>query len=336
MNKKFKIFSPFPPILPFSLFTHFSEKKGKEEKEEVGKMRKYVILLIIALVVFSNSGYAKTNEKVGTCVGQFLKICAGARPAGMGEAFSAVADDVNTIYWNPAGLMQLQEKEATFMHNEWLYDLKYEFLAYCQPTPQGVAGFSLTYLRMGDLEGKDKNENPIGNFGAYDYALSIAYAIPTNENTYVGITGKFIQQKIEAEQANGIAMDIGVLYLEPAIEGLKFAAGLQNIGSKLKFIQQAENLPLTYKLGASYKRNKLLLTGDITKPQDNDTRINLGAEYPMSKILTLRIGYNSKNDLDLGFSFGAGFKLNTLHIDYAFIPYGKLDDTHRFSITKRF
>jgi len=106
-------------------------------------MKKYIVIGLIFMLV--SSLYAQTNENAGTCVGQFLKIGAGARACGMGEAFCAVANDVNAIYWNPAGLMQVKEKEATFMHNEWLYDLKYEFLAYCEPTTRGVMAFSITY-----------------------------------------------------------------------------------------------------------------------------------------------------------------------------------------------
>jgi len=291
------------------------------------------VCLVIVLPGYSE---AKTNKNAGTCVGQFLKIGAGARVSGMGEAFCAVADDINAIYWNPAGLIQINQKEATFMHNEWLYDLKYEFLAYCQPTKIGVNGISITYLRMGNLEGKDKDDNPIGNFAAYDYAVSIAYAIAANQHLSVGANSKFIQQKIEKEDANAIAVDIGILYLEPLKEGFKTAMVLQNLGSKLKFVQKRESLPLTYKVGVSYKNNNLILAGDITNPEDNAMRINLGIEYLPTSILALRIGYNSQNDLDSGWTFGIGFRLRNLYVDYAFVPYGELDNTHRFSLTKKF
>ncbi|MFH1563184.1 MAG: PorV/PorQ family protein [Nitrospirota bacterium] len=297
-------------------------------------MRKYMLLLV--LVIFAVSVEAETNENAGTCVGQFLKIGAGARPCGMGEAFSAVADDVNAIYWNPAGLMQITEKEGTFMHSDWLYDLKYEFLAYCQPTKKGVSAISLTYLRMGDMEGTDNDANLIGDFGAYDYALSMAYAMPVNKNVHAGITGKIIQQKLEKENAKAIAVDIGILYFDPEKEGFKIAAVLQNLGSKLKFVQEPESLPLTCKFGAAYKKDKLTLAGDLTKPQDNDARLNIGAEYLHIQNLAFRLGYNSQNDLDKGWTLGVGFILKALQIDYAFIPYGELDNTHRFSLTKRF
>ncbi|MEW6619408.1 MAG: PorV/PorQ family protein [bacterium] len=299
-------------------------------------MKRYVILLVMGLVISFTYVQAKTNEKAGMCAAQFLKIGAGARPSGMGEAFCAVSNDINAVYWNPAGLYQINQKQATFMHNEWLYDIKYEFLAYCQPTDRGVSAVSLIYLRMGDLEGKDMNDNPIGDFSAYDCALNIAYSLAANKNTYLGITGKLIQQKIENEKAKALAIDIGILHLESAKEGFKTAAVVQNLGSKLKFVQQPENLPLTYKMGISYKRNKLLLATDITKPEDNNTRINIGVEYLFNPTLTLRAGYNSQNDLDSGWTVGAGVNLKSSQFDYAFVPYGELDDTHRFSVIIKF
>lgn len=297
-------------------------------------MKRYIVGGLIFLLISSSD--ARTNEDAGTCVGQFLKLGAGARTAGMGEAFSAVADDVNAIYWNPAGLMQVEGKNAAFTHNEWLYDLKYEFLAYCQPVNMGMGACSITYLRMGDMEGKNKDDNPTGNFGAYDYAISIAYAIEAKRNIYAGITGKIIRQKIENSAANGIAIDIGILRLDCLHREIKISAVLQNLGTKLKFVNKQEKLPLTYKFGLSYTKDKLTLASDITKPEDNNARINLGLEYIPTSNLAFRLGYNSQNDLDSGLTYGAGWTLKALQIDYAFIPYGKLDNSHRFSVTKRF
>src|SRR5215468_8588160 len=64
---------------------------------------------------------ADVFEKVGTFDGQFLKIGIGARAAGMGGAFVAVADDPSAVFWNPAGLARLDEDKTAVMvnHNEW-------------------------------------------------------------------------------------------------------------------------------------------------------------------------------------------------------------------------
>ena len=49
----------------------------------------------------------------GTTAADILKIGVGARAIGMGEAYVAQADDVSSLYWNPAGLALMQERQAS-------------------------------------------------------------------------------------------------------------------------------------------------------------------------------------------------------------------------------
>ena len=71
------------------------------------------ILLLMLLLLWVVPGYATTN--VGTAGAQFLKIGPGARVDSLGGAFSALANDVTSIYWNPAGISQL-EKTSLVRH----------------------------------------------------------------------------------------------------------------------------------------------------------------------------------------------------------------------------
>jgi len=118
----------------------------------------------------------------GTSTSSFLKIGIGARPIGMGEAFVAVCDDVSSIYWNPAGLGQIEFKEVSVMQNKWVEGINYQFFGYSMPirraktekklkaktpaekknvtteyglklTHYGSIGISASYLSMGDIQG---------------------------------------------------------------------------------------------------------------------------------------------------------------------------------------
>ena len=89
--------------------THLTEPQGK-----LKKMRHVIYkLLFILLLLWGLPAHATTN--VGTAGAQFLKIGPGARVDSLGGAFGALANDVTSIYWNPAGISQL-EKTSFFRH----------------------------------------------------------------------------------------------------------------------------------------------------------------------------------------------------------------------------
>src|SRR5271169_5373789 len=78
----------------------------------------------------------------------FLLMTTGARPDGMGQAFSAVADDINTLSFNPAGLANIRLPQFGYSHASFLSDINYDFLGLALPVGTlGVLGFG--YLGMG-------------------------------------------------------------------------------------------------------------------------------------------------------------------------------------------
>ena len=96
------------------------------------------LYLLLFLSLFSSRVFAQSNpqetgavHKAGSTAAQFLKIGAGARSIAMGGAYAAIADDILSIYWNPAGLARIGGNgEATFNHAEWLADTQYDFAAF--------------------------------------------------------------------------------------------------------------------------------------------------------------------------------------------------------------
>ena len=87
--------------------------------------------LFTLLLLSAVPGYATTN--VGTAGAQFLKIGPGARVDSLGGAFGGLADDVTSIYWNPAGISQLNKISFSDTHTIWLADLRYNYLAFATP-----------------------------------------------------------------------------------------------------------------------------------------------------------------------------------------------------------
>src|SRR4051812_24888171 len=98
--------------------------------------RRAMLVTLMSLVSLTtyHDVWAFGKDQAGTSGAAFLKIGPGARPAAMGEAFTGVADDIHSIYWNPAGLSKLTMPELTGMHMQYFQSIQYEFAAFAYPT----------------------------------------------------------------------------------------------------------------------------------------------------------------------------------------------------------
>ncbi len=115
------------------------------------KIRNASCLLLCVLCAWSVSSQAATLEP---------KI--GARPMGM-SAFAAVADDINAISWNPAGLSLLQKQEATALYSPVYDDMNQSYLAYAYPTGKyGTIGVDLAFLDYGNMDWRDNSGTHLG------------------------------------------------------------------------------------------------------------------------------------------------------------------------------
>jgi len=304
-------------------------------------MKKIIFLLVGIAFILPKGIEAGIHKKAGVSGVQFLKIGVGAKASGMGGAFIATCDDISSIYWNPAGLIRNKDKEFIFSHNEWLEDTHFEFVGLAQPRGNGKFGCSLTYLGYGELIGRDENDRLTGNFTAYDMALSIAYAKELKNALLGGANIKIIHQRNENEEAQGVAMDLGIQYNPSQLPNITIGAVIANIGPKMKFINEKYSLPLILKTGFSWNflpnlfSSNLKLSADLIKPIDNNYEFNIGTEYKLKDIF-LRAGYKPNTDIGKGITAGLGFKLNSYQIDYAYTPFDNLGNPHILSLMARF
>ena len=86
-------------------------------------------VLVPLILLLASNAYTK-----GEAGAQFLKIGAGARACAMGEAFTGIADDPSAIYWNPAGLTQMNSAQIIAMQNFYLLDMSYQYLGMVLPS----------------------------------------------------------------------------------------------------------------------------------------------------------------------------------------------------------
>ena len=308
-------------------------------------MNKKIISFLVFSVLFSANCF---SENTGA---SFLKIGVGARPVGLGSAFTAIANDVTAINWNPGGLSQLMQKQISAMHSQWIVDSNLDYIGFASPLKSGVFGGSVIVLSQGEMEGRDENRQQTASFGASDMAVTFSFSrnLLLSNKRFIGLGAnlKIIQQKIESEQATGVAIDLGALY---HFRSLPFTAGLsiQNLGPQMKFINEGYNLPLTVATGLGYNIGGVTIALDVKQQiYENQTIVSIGTEFLPINSLALRAGYltsaisgqriaASENDTPIGLGAGFGIKMFGAQTDYSFVPYGVLGNTHRVSFSAKF
>lgn len=303
-----------------------------------GKMSRNSVLLAAALLITMTT-FASAGEP-GSSGFTFLRLGNGARAGAMGEAFTAVADDATSIYYNPAGMAAVEEVELNLTHNEWLMDIRFEQATVANEMWGGVGGLSFTGLYYGSIDryGEYPSLTPDGTFSPYDMALSLGYARDVIPNLAVGAAFKVIYSKIDFESATGYAFDLGVTH-RSKIKGLILAASLLNLGPQTSFVEEKFYPPFQLRLGGAYEIRKealhggIILAADVVFPNDNDAKTHLGFEYAYEKLLMVRLGYKIGYDVQAA-TMGAGIGWKTLRFDYAYMPVDfDLGDAHRFSLT---
>lgn len=327
------------------------------------------LLIIILTLVFSFNGFAQTN-KTGTTAAQVLKLNVGPRAIGMGGAFTSIADDITSVYWNPSGTANIVSNEAFFNHTALYSDINHDFAAYATTLADiGTIGAFVSVLSMDDMQVRTI-ENPEGTGEFFNYntmVLGVNFSKFLTTNFSIGFNVKFISENLWHMSSEGFAIDIGTLYKIPVLNELRIASSVSNFGTKMQLTGRdatviypsgsgEENLinsnieldkfdlPLIFRFGISadvikQSTTRLTIGVDAIHPNDNTEYINSGAEFSWNEIVFLRAGYNSLFEVDsekgLTLGFGLNYRIMDMlkaKIDYAYQDFGRLKSVHYFSI----
>ena len=313
-------------------------------------MRKKIILILVLTFNLQLSTFNFAHAlSPGSTGANFLRLAVGARAAGMGEAFTAVADDASAAGWNPAGLVQVEDRQIFFVHGLWPSLVNQDFVSYVQSWDKYSFGFSANFLASGKMYRTVENTSgdyagTNGQFESVDSAFMFSFAQKTGGFGF-GATLKIIRSVIDDVSGNAIGVDVGFLYRFGNNKNFKLAAVLQNFGSKIKYSTDAQDgLPMGMRLGGSYavgtELGPMNLSFDLSLPIDHYAGVHLGGEYWIQDIVAIRIGYKTDRINELGalsgLCCGGGVKFENFQVDYAYVPYGDLGQTHRISILASF
>jgi hypothetical protein len=210
-------------------------------------MRTYLnqIMRFLLLGVFLlSASFAQKPYRYGTTAANFLEIGSGPAVA-MGEAYVSVGRNINSIYWNPAGLAFQTQPEVIVMNQPWIAGITNKFAAAAFPIPRvGNIGLSISHVDFGSIAVTDlaHQEGTGEYYYAMEYALSLTYARSIVNWFSFGFSTKYISSNIWHSNASAIAVDLGVSivteFLSPTgqqDDGLRIGMSISNYGSRMSY-----------------------------------------------------------------------------------------------------
>lgn len=305
------------------------------------KLNVYIIFLTLSLI---SSAFSQTTY-------EFLRVDMSARAASLGGSFVSVADDPNVIFYNPAGIILLKNSPVSFSYVKHILDINVASVAYSREiTGIGRVAGAIKYINYGTFQGADEYANKTGSFVPNEMAVMLGYANSLDVNFYYGANIKFIYSGIAGYSSTAIAADLGLHYAIPEQEMNLGAAALNMGGQFTTYDGSKEDLPLDVQIGVSKKLAHLPLRlfldfHKLNKSRDNFMQrfkaFSIGGEFILSKVMTLRLGYENEKRSDLkigtfaglaGFNIGLGLKIKEYQFDYGYSSMGQIGALHRISV----
>ena len=312
-------------------------------------MRSLLFLGLFLLAGFAQAQIlpAYGDSRTATTGWQFLKIAPDGRSAAMSESFLAVVDDVSSLYWNPAGLTQLDTNKFNFAvdYTDFAAGTSLNFAGITYRIDDNtLVGASLQYFDAGEMD-VTTEFLPFGTgqtFRATDLGIGLSLARELTDQFSFGVTAKYIREDLASVHNQNLIFDFGFQY-DIGIQNTRFAVAITNFGFNTQpggeiavlnlydsttineFTEIA--VPTVFRLGFAWdaiKNDKHILTAalQLNHPTDNNETYSIGLEYGWKKIFYARTGYTFATDNGAFPAFGFGTYFNRrfgqIKLDYGF------------------
>ncbi len=309
-------------------------------------MRITLFILLSSFFLIVNESFAQNSTY------EFLRIDMSARAGALAGSFVANNDDPDVIFYNPAGLSLLQDNPISFSFVKHLLDINLASLSISSNLKGiGRVGGAIKYINYGTFTEADQDGKQLGQFGAGEAAFILGYSNELDENFYYGANIKYIFSNIADRSSSAIGFDVGLHYAFPA-QQIDIGASITNIGGQLSsYYDTKENLPTDITIGVSKQLEYLPLRLSLDFHRLNEQRDNfadkfkaftIGAEFTLSKVFRLRLGYDNEKRTELkvgsfagiaGFNAGLGAVISNYRFDYGFSSLGPIGELHRITIS---
>jgi hypothetical protein len=289
------------------------------------------VAVLVAWVAVSTAGLAQTTDIVrqvpadniayGTTAGEFLLIPATARGAALGGSYAALANDLGSMYYNPAGLALMERPGAMASNMKYIAGTNYTFGAVGFPLSGGARAFGLSFATFGfSNQPVYTVEDPQGTSGQVysvsETAIGATYSQQFSDRFSAGLTAKYVGDQLGDVSGGAFAVDFGTNF-HSTLAGRAIRAGfvITNLGTNMRHSGQplivtydrqppagqdpvpqeparaeletkAWNLPVTFRVAVAYDAfstslSRLTLMGEFNQPNSSVAGFGFGGEYNM-------------------------------------------------------
>lgn len=328
-----------------------------------------VIFMVLPVCAKDDVSGSSAGEflKVGAAGSQFLKIGVGARASGMAGAYTAVTDDLTSLYWNPAGLADVKGMSGEFHYTQWFAGFTHSYAALSMPIGGSFTAAAQLISFNSDRIPITTLAQPEGTGSHYtvnDFSAGLSISGYLTDQFSFGVTAKMVQNAFSSLNSSGFAFDVGTRY-DTGIQGIKLGFAIFNLGTEMKYegqdlkstkkyieelkaapwdvtyLANSYTMPLIFRAGVTSdiiddEEHKLIVSGDFITLSDTPEQFAFGTEYRWIDILSLRAGYLIGQD-QLGLSGGIGLSYISGgvkgQIDYSITPTANIGLINRLSIS---
>ncbi len=324
-----------------------------------------IIVAVTPALLFGQSLFQNLGgQKAGTAIFPFLKIETSAYGASLAGAGVAAPHDASSLFYNPASISHLPERDLVLFHLDLPAEIDYDYFAFSSPLGRvSHIGVSYGVLHMDPMM-ETTEYMPFGTGRTFIYSdefVALTYSLKLSDRFTVGTTAKYVNETLDDLKMSGVLLDFGTVYMT-GFRSLRIASSMTNFGAQFKpngtysktilnqdgepvladsLAYQSFSPPTSFRLGVAYEfieteQNRLTSSFQLNHQADAAETYSFGFEYVFRNMLSARTGY-ILNRGGFGLAFGGGINLTLpgnvkFRFDYSYTIASQLSDPQRFAI----
>lgn len=277
-----------------------------------------------------------TYASTGTYSMSFVDLISTVKAEALSNCVTALPKK-DAVFVNPAAISSNTNFSVSAQLFNYVEDIQYKQIRFLKSFRIGNIAFSYTFLDYGKYlitTVSDKQGGSSGTIENKSSSLHLTYAKKINKFN-LGITAKYIQDKLYLHRAEQYALDIGVQYVLNS--RLSLGASSSNISlTKASYVTQKADMRRIDRLGLAYSpslfRKSSTVYFDLINLNEESIKFAIGASLKLHDKLSLYLGKENVSDIH-DFSMGLSVNSNLFELDFSYKPNSVFNDTYRVGVT---